>query len=251
MQVFKPYSIISPPYEIASGGIRVMYALRSWLEIKGQVVYMNAKIDTPFIAVYPEIYQGNIAEADTVVRYILQTPGLMALYGKLGPKTFDPKDKIFVFSKIYDVFGVDDDHLMFLPILNLHLFKNYKKKRNKTCYFVGKGTDQQKHPKNAIRLDREPNQQKLADFLNECQTLYGYDRMSAIYDIARLCGCDVRYYGDFTKDDLSKYEPGLNGMTYRDEKRVKFDPDEFTNHYKGMVKLMDKKIDFFIQETQK
>ena len=47
----KPYSIIAPPYSVTSGGIRVMYALRSWLEIKGQIAFMNAKIDVPFIAI--------------------------------------------------------------------------------------------------------------------------------------------------------------------------------------------------------
>jgi len=244
---------MTPPFEVTSGGIRVMYGLYAWLLVKGQVAYLNAKYETPFIAVYPEIYTGNPAGADTVVRYVLQTPGVMALYGRLGPKEFPKTDKIFVFSEVYNTLGVDEDHLMFLPILNLHLFKDYGKKRKKTCYLVGKGNDQFKHPENAIKIDREiaKDQKGLADLLNKCHTLYGYDRLSAMYDIARLCGCKVKYYGNLTKDDLKKYEPGMNGFTFKDEKDVRLDSGAFREHYKDMVKLMDKKIDTFIELTQK
>ena len=229
-----------------------MYGLYAWLLMKGQIAHLNAKYDTPnFTAVYPEIYQGNKTGAQHVVRYILQTPGVMNLYGVPGVTEFPKNDKIFVFSKIYDTFDVDDDHLMFLPILNLHIFKDNKKKRKKTCYLVGKGEDQHKHPKNAIKIDRQfaNDQGALADLLNECHTLYGYDRLTALYDIARLAGCRVQYYGDFSKKDLLKYETGMNGFGYQDEE-VKLDTGAFRSHYKGMIKTFSKKIDRFIELTQ-
>jgi len=236
-----------------------MYGLYGHLLAKGQIAYMNAQYQTPdSVAIYPEIYWGNPAGANTVVRYILQTPGKMGTTDQFGvfrqgPTTFDPKDQIFVFSKIYDTFGVDEDHLMFLPVLNLYLFKDYKKKRNKTCYLVGKGINQFKHPKNSIELTREfaSDQKALADLLNECQTFYCYDRLSAQMEIARLCGCRVKYYGDFTKEDLTLYEPGMNGITFKDEKDVKLDPGAFREHYKGMIKTFDQKMNNFIELTQK
>lgn len=237
-----------------------MYGLRSWLEIKGQIVYINAKFENhDFIAVYPEIYNGNEAGADTVVRYILQTPGLMSSYGIPSPTTEEYRsnpiyknDHFYVFSKIYDTFGVGDDRLLFLPILNLHIFKNSVKKRTKTCYLVGKGVNQHKHPQDAVELTREfaKDQVALANLLNECHTLYCYDRLSAMMDIARLCGCKVRYYGDFDKKDLEKYETGMNGLTYRDEEEVDLRSYIFRCEYEQMRNVFSKKLDKFIEYTQ-
>lgn len=255
---YKPYSIASPPYEICSGGIRVMYALRSWLEIKGQIALMNTQYDVPFVGIYPEIYHGNDLKADTVVRYILNTPGVMAGYGIPGPTTQQYKNEIeyqnnqfYIFSKIYDTFGVDDDHLLFIPVINTHIFKNYKKSRKKTCYLVGKGNNLQKHPTDSIELTRQfaNNQSALSDLLNECEYLYGYDPLSAMYDIARLCGCKVKYYGGKTKEELKDYEPGLEGIDFNGDKDF-FDIGIFRSNYLNLRKLMSQKIDRFIEDTQ-
>lgn len=250
MSKYKPYSLACPPYEITSGGIRVVYALRSWLEIKGQIALMNAKFDIPFVGIYPEIYQGNPLGADTVVRYILQTPGKMALYGQPGPTEYPSTDKIYVFSKIYDTFGVKDDHLLFLPVINTHVFKDLKKKRTKTCYLIGKGTNTNVHPQDSIELTREfaNDQSALADLLNECQTLYCYDFLSAMMDIARLCGCKVRYLGGLSRDTLELYEPGDQGIDYGGGATLR--SDDFRYHYLYMRELFGKKIDKFIEDTQ-
>lgn len=260
MGKYRPYSIISPPYEITSGGIRVMHGLRSWLETKGQIVYMNATINNgDFVAVYPEIYHGNEAMSRHVVRYILQTPGIMSSYGNPSPSTDEYKtnpiyenDKFYIFSKIYDTFGVDNDHILFLPIINLHLFKDLKRMRNKTCYLVGKGTDQHKHPAESIELTRQfaTDQYALAELLNSCHTLFCYDRLSAMIDIARLCGCKVRYYGDFTKEQLGTYETGLNGLTYKDEEERNLKTNLFLENYEFLIRSFSHKLDLFIEATQ-
>ena len=99
----KFYSIMTPPFDPTSGGIRVMWGLYGWLLAKGQVAYTNATSDNPddFIAIYPEIYRGNEAGAKTVVRYLLNKPGTMALYGTPGLTTFDKNDKIRNSKMIY------------------------------------------------------------------------------------------------------------------------------------------------------
>lgn len=252
MNKYKPYSIACPPYEITSGGIRVMYAFQSWLEIKGQIALMNAKYDVPFIGVYPEIYHGNPLEASRVVRYILQKPGVMAMNGVPAPKSFDKSDDIYVFSKIYDTFGVLDSKLLFCPVINLHIFKDQNRRRTKTCYLVGKGINGHQHPEDAIELTREfaSDQSRLADLLNDCQILYGYDHMSAMYDIARLCGCKVRYLGTGTKQELNSYEPGLNGMYFSEDDSEDFYPKWFRENYIGLRKDFDQRMDNFIEDTQ-
>ena len=232
-----------------------MYGLYGHLLAKGVEVYLNVKsVNHKAIGIYPEIYHGNEMEAETVVRYVLQTPGVMATGGVPGPSTDEIKitsDHIYIFSKLYDTIGVDDNHILFLPIINLHIFKNQKKRRNKTCYLV-RTENKHKHPKNSILLTRQfaEDQQALADLLNECHTFYCYDRMTAMMEIARLCGVKVRYYGDFTKEQLKLYEPGMNGVGYEDEE-AELDIEAFTEHYRGLIKTFNRKLDIFIDTTQK
>ena len=257
----KPYLIRTPQFDPVSGGIRVMWGLYGWLLAKGEIAWVNAKIDTPSIGIYPEVYSGNDMGSQTVVRYILQTPAIMGTTDQtgvfsIGPTTEEIKqtsDHIYVFSRIYDTFGVDDSHILFLPIINLKIFKDQEKNRTKTCFLVGKGVNQQKHPADAIELTRDfaIDQQALSDLLNECHTLYCYDRLSAMGEIARLCGTKVRYYGNFSKEQLSLYEPGLNGFTYHDEKEVPLDIISFRDHYFSLINKFEEHLDYFIEETQK
>ena len=261
---YKPYLIRTPPLEVTSGGIRAMYGLYGWLLAKGQVAYINAQSDVPAVGIYPEIYRNNDMKAETVVRYILQIPGMMAHYCVPGPNTeelkHDPQfknDKIYVFSQVYNTLGVDDDHILFCPVLNLHLFKNQHKQRNKTAYLVGKGTNKKAHPPDSIEITREfaQDQSALADLLNECHTLYGYDYLSAMYEISRLCGCKVHYHGDMNYDQLKLYEPGMAGMSWWDGKQYKTeDTDLSTEDFKtNYLKIRDDfsiKLDKMIEETQ-
>jgi len=227
-----------------------MYALQSWLEVKGQIALMNARYDVPFVGIYPEVYRGNDLGATKVVRYILQTPGMMALYGVPAPATFDKTDLIYVFSRLYDTFGVDDDHVLFLPVINLHLFKDLKRKRTKTCYIVGKGKNTHEHPDDSIELTREfaNDQGKLADLLNDCQMLYCYDPLTAMMDIARLCGVKVRYLGGKTKKELELYEPGIDGIDFGEGASLYI--DRFRYQYLELRNDFSNKLDIFIDRSQ-
>lgn len=257
----KIYSIWSPPYSITSGGIKVLYGLYGHLLARGEQVYLNGQFQDPkdTIAIYPEIAHGNQLNAEKVVRYILQVPGLMGTTLQTGsfqqgPSTDEIKatsDYITIFSKVYDTIGVPDEQIMFLPIINLKVFYDQKKLRNKTCFLIGKGINQSKHPKDSIELTRQfaVDQQALAELLNECHTFYCYDRLSAMGEVARLAGCKVQYYGDFSREELAKYEPGMNGMGYRNEE-VKLDVSAFREHYIGLIRTFEQRLDRFIEITQ-
>lgn len=251
----KPYLIRTPDFDPVSGGIRVVYGLYGWLLAKGQIAYLNAQTDVPSIGIYPEIYHGNDMNAQKVIRYILQRPQVMATGGVAGPDKAEidrTSDDIYVFSRVYDEWGVDDDHVLFLPIIDLHLFKNQGKKRTKTAYYCARGKNLNKHPEDAIEITREfaMDQQALADLLNECRVLYVYDKITALLECARLCFCPVKYWGESTKEELELYEPGINGLSYRDEE-VTFDGDIFIKHYRDMIKVFETRLDKFITDTQK
>jgi len=262
---YKPYSIVTPSFNPLSGGIRVMWGLYGWLLSRGQIAYVNATYENDnFVAIYPEIYHGNPTGANTVVRYILNKPGVMGTSIQNGvftpgPTSFPPDDHIFVFSKIYDTFGVDDEHLMFLPILNLHLFKAKKGRRKNRCVFVGKGKDiPLKETKGLTRITRDLSidQGALADYLNTCEIMYSFENPTAMNEIARLCGCRVVFIPEgatisYTKEELEKnYEPGMNGISWGLKEDVPLDVDKFREHYIDMVTEFNQKLDRFIEITQ-
>src|SRR5260221_12084126 len=120
----RPYSIATPNFKIESGGIRVMWGLYGWLLAKGQVVNVNLEYTgSNFVAIYPEVYHGNPLKGQTVVRYILQKPGMIGKGTpgtssfRPGPTEFDPTDRLFAFSHLY-MKGLTESQYMFLPIID-------------------------------------------------------------------------------------------------------------------------------------
>lgn len=251
----RPYSIWLPGFNVTSGGIRVMYGLYGWLLAKGQIVVPNMSLENgEFVAIYPEIVQGNPFKANHVVRYILNTPGVMTMYGVPGPKTFDKHDKLYVFSELFNSVAADDRHHLFLPICNLHLFRDQGRKRIKEAVFGGKGKIGSKHPKGAIKItaDLASDQQGLADLLNECQTIYCYDPVTAMTEVARLCGCKVVIFpSTYTREEYAtKYEPGMNGINWGKDEGKQVYTEQFRDHYKLMIDDFSHRLDDFIADTQ-
>lgn len=244
----KPYLIRTPEFKAESGGIRVMYGLYGALLLKGQIAFLNAMVSTHSIGIYPEIYHGNDMFSKNVVRYILQKPGMMATGGAPGPESFPKEDTLFSFSRLF--YEVPKDNYMFLPILDTHLFTNHHKKRNKKYFFVGKGVNRGRHPLDAIELPKMEDQQGLADKMNECEVLYIYDPVTAMSEIARLCGARVVML-DPMEGFAEKYEPGMNGISFDENKPVKLDYTQFQAHYMQMKDDFWKKLDYFIDLTQK
>jgi hypothetical protein len=235
-----------------------MYGLYSWLIVKGQVAYLNKYPSKDYIAIYPEITHGDPMNAGkgNVVRYLLNKPGFMPSFGVTGPTTFDESDKIFVFSRIFQ--DAPEDHILFLPILNMHVFKDQGKKRTKRCIFYGKAISKDSPlPKDykgtVVTISRKDcqDQQALADLLNECEVIYIYDQVTAMTEIARLCGCRVvLFHFGVTEEDYKKYEPGLNGVSLGGDRMIPLDAEGFRSHYLSLRQIFSRKIDHFIEMTQ-
>ena len=238
-----------------------MWGLYGWLLAKGQIAFINNIPDTTvgYVTIYPEIYRGNFTNAKKVVRYLLNYPGVMGMrvLGPQEPLVLGEGDIVYTFSEIYnkDPYKVDSDHIMFLPICNLSVFKvTNKGKRTKKCKFIGKGRDLGlPETEGLFTIDRQfaNDQARLTDYLNECEVMYSYDNNSAMFEIARLCGCRVVIIPSiYTKEEFAKYEPGMNGISYGLEEEVPLDAAEFRSHYQGMIKTFENRLEEFIDETQ-
>lgn len=252
----RPYSIWIPNFETTSGGIRVLWGLMGWLLTRGQVVIPNAtKQQGDFITIYPEVVHGNPFMADRVVRYILATPGVMGMGGVPGPVKFDDSEEKYVFSELYNTEKVPIKRVMFLPILDIFTFKvTNEVKRTKRCKLVGKGQDLHlKETEGLFEITRDfaSNQTKLAELLNECDVMYSYDPNTAMFEIARLCGCRVVIIPSmYTRDQFSKYEPGMNGISWGVEENTPLDVEGFRKHYIHLRSKFSKQLDDFIEDTQ-
>lgn len=248
----KPISIYLPPYDYTSGGIKVMYALYGALLAKGLVVVPNAMFPGEFVGIYPEIVNGNPMEATTVVRYLLNEPGVMSGNGQPSPTSFPETDYLFSFSKLFTP-DFPEEKIMFLPAIDTRTFYNKGKVRKANAVFIGKGIDTREHPEGCWLIDRgvAANQNELADQLNECKTLYTYDPVSAMTEIARLCGCNVVYLGKkYTKEDYERYEPGINGISF-DGTPTELDCETFTKHYRDLQARFNDKLELFIDQILK
>lgn len=248
----KPYVIVSPPYDHTSGGIKVMYGLYGHLLARGYEVYMNQYPAGNVIAIYPEIAHGNPVGAKTVVRYILNKPGVMMSNGVPGPTEFGENDRLYYFSRF---FGGNGTNTMFLPVINTDIFRKLPGKvRNKRAIFVGKGVDMGLHKPGAIIIDRSlaRDQEGLAELLNECEVLYSYDPVSAMTECSRLCGCRVVYLSDvYTRKDYEKYEPGTNGMSFGEDTGEALNYDEFKGTYESLKDKFNDSLTLFIEGTQR
>lgn len=229
-----------------------MWGLYGHLLAKGVEVYMNRRPEKHTIAIYPEIVHGNPASGETVVRYLLNKPGVMAANGVPGPTSFDSTDRLYYFSRLFG--DTSDERYMFLPVIDLRTFKDQGRKRDKRAVFVGKGEDRGLHPKGAVIIDRSlaQDQQELADLLNECEVMYCYDPVTAMTEIARLCGCRVVMFNPtYSLEEFRRYEPGMNGISWGMDQGVKLETELFRHDYLNLKKEFELKLDLFIEETQK
>lgn len=251
----KPYTIREFNYDPTSGGIKVMYSLYGALLLKGEEIMANAifQDDTEAIGIYPEISQGNELQTKHIVRYILNKPGVMALNGVPGASTFAPTDCLFTFSKMF--MDLPDEKCMFLPAINTEVFYDRHLHRGGGAVFVGKGVATQPHD-GCVVIDRNlaRDQENLSIILNQCEVLNTYDPVSAMTEIARLCGCRVNYLSpEYTKKDYLLYEPGINGISFplEDDVVAPLDTEAFLEHYRALyARFWDVSLPNFIKITQ-
>lgn len=208
----KPYFILMPDWSNVSGGGALLHSFAVRLHRLGMEVYVSTNAQNPLweklptldvfkgdrknvIAVYPEVTHGNPYHCGHVVRLLLHLP---AFFG--GPKEFDKDDLLFTHSDIFNhEIGLPEDHVLHIPYLNTDVFCNQNLKRDKIFAYKNKGIGHYPHPKlknipllgTGFDFDGKEGQALLCDVLNKTKVLYCYDNITAMVDIARLCGCAV------------------------------------------------------------
>jgi len=193
------------PYHENSGGIVVLHQLSHEIAALGFESYIyNAaknpnlqgtsitheefkKIDADTcIVIYAECIRGNPLGAKHVVRWILNTPGVMG-----GDGIYQDTDMAFLYCPF---FTLEQKHLikgeLCLFSHDAEFFKDLKMPRSGQCVAIRKGRHKElnKHDKTALVIDGMMNAELLEVF-NKKQTFVSYDHVTFLSVQAALSGC--------------------------------------------------------------
>ena len=213
-----PYYFVTPPYVEGSGGVRAMHLFCHALNLAGEEAYVDTKevspeLRTPVltnevrekhselniepIVVYPEIVPDNPMAAKHVVRYLLNTPGVVTTQ----KTNWGADDIIFSFGRFIVPEGMNA-HILQVPLINTKIYNTVgtdDHQRSGKLVFINRFLDRggQLDPITADATEislragfRTP--QQLASLYRSAEVLYTYEPSTACFE-ALLCGCPVVY----------------------------------------------------------
>ena len=269
----KPYIIQTFPWDESSAGQMALHILANFLHKRypGHV-YVSNTTNSPFdipdmstyqgnkkdaIAVYPEVHAENPFKCGTVARFLLNLPGAFG-----GPTSYSKNDMLFIFSEFFNErVGLPEERILTVPIYDLDIFYDMKLERKGKFYYQGKG-----RPASFIDVPclggggdfiGKEGQKRLSYILNKCELLYSYDSITAMYELARLCGCPVIIMPNekWSKKECKKvchYEDGGLGYGLEDEERAVSTCDSAkirASHKKEEI-VFQTQLDSFVKITQ-
>jgi hypothetical protein len=260
MKLFN-FLIYAPTDKTPSGGQIVLYALNDYLNNKGhnsKIVIFGTKLNYDIektIVIYPEIIANNPLNAKNVIRWLLNTTGVIT-----QPKesTWSDNDFIYTFSKAFTCDKKINGTLRILDY-KLDFFVNENKERKIDCaYLVYKGNrffkEFNQHPLNAPKIDGSVGSLDLMkEIFNSTNFLISYDNATYFNVAAVLCGCNVIVIPD---KDISQHEWGdlHNTMKcgvaygYNNLKHAIETKSKTRDHLMALIQEDAKTIDNFISD---
>lgn len=236
-----PYYILAPNFRKNSAGIRVLHMLCDALIRSGQEAYVTADGFSPAlmtpplnnavlgyhkahgiepIVIYPEVVDGNPYESEVVVRYLLNSPGLVG-----GQGCYDDRDILYAFTQGLLLPGMPEQNVLFLQPVDLSVFRPpadpAKRIPGKVCFYQGRsgsGIDESRLPPDAIRITTgfPSTWEELVDIFQTCEFFYSAST-TALSAEAALCGCiGVVIPGTDSPLNFSAQETGSHGVAWGD-----------------------------------
>ncbi|MDD2134401.1 glycosyltransferase [Pseudomonas kurunegalensis] len=277
----RPYYIVAPAYRHNSAGIRVMHMLCHLLNRCGQDAYLYSSTTNPMwhtplltnelrqqheqagrqpIVVYPEVVSGNPTNARSVVRYLLNVPGLIA-----GDTEFADSEMIFAYGEHLLPKGAGAERILFLPPIDTSLFNNldnaYDSHRKGWLIYPGRHTHAlQEHPELAARCTLITNEwpatpREMAELFRRSEGIYCFSSTATALE-AMLCGCPAVVLKSpfFDGTPLGIGEFGTHGLAFEDA------PEAIEHARSGLPIVQQKYADLqgrfwdqlasFIEQTQ-
>jgi hypothetical protein len=232
------FVIFAPSYVTNSAGVGCLYRLCHELRMLGFQAFMTGgqqtacHLNAPLInlaeaselckhgytAIYPEIISGNPLAAESVIRWVLNRPGLLA-----GDAVYSENEHVFYYSEIYRPYIQNRvAGKLFMTTIDETIFfsdDTTPSNRSLELYYVGKSVwqDGAIERDRAFEITREyPAKAELGKLFRAARVLYCFDNCTALGCEALLCGCAVVIIPDGTlsRHDFYKLELGTDGIAW-------------------------------------
>jgi len=278
----RPYYIYAPDYRQTSAGIRVTHLICHLLNRCGQDAYLlfakqtnplwhtplltdileqqHAEAGRPPIVVYPEVVRGNPANGQSVVRYLLNVPGLLG-----GDSEFPATDMIFAYGENLLPEGLGDDHILFLPPIDTSIFNNqansFDHHRKGWLLYPGRYIDAlQQYPELAAKCTIITSKwpatpEEMAELFQRSERVYCFSS-TAIALEAMLCGCPAVILKSpfFDGVPIGGGEFGTHGLAFEDSDEAVAQAvaglDIVSQTYARLQNRFWEQFDIFIAKTQ-
>lgn len=270
----KEYIIISPKHKHCHAGIQCEYLLCHKLNERGIIAYItgsteeskkifNIKVAEDLsieklkelqhkgIILYPDIIPNNPYKFTNVAKWWLGKSVLSFInqinfnHSSIQNVINKPKAKLGIFY-IENFFTLPEEENR---IYNTYYFGKF---------FVNENLIKDEKNNIIITLDFPKTRKELSDILKKSKVLYCFDNFTMMIEEARLCGCPVILFenSSFSKEDyINRSRFKLNGIGFYNEQNnienLRKQIPEFIAEYKEILKLAEKELDTFIEETQK
>ena len=208
-----PYYIVSPDYRESSGGIQALHKLCHQINLHGGRAWMvdctivNPAWNTPRldaktynqhkeaelipVAVYPEIYSGNLLNADVCVRYMLNHEGLLN-----GNRLDETEEDLFFWYSSQLI--IKEPQVDFLTMVgpDLEMFSDDGRVKTTRLLYLNRLPEEKvdftRLPEDIIIISvKKPRPlAELAEILKSAQVMYTFE-WSGTCNLAALCGTPV------------------------------------------------------------
>ena len=209
-----------------------------------------------YVAVYPETITGNPLAAQTVVRWVLNRPGLLG-----GDSIYADSELVFSYSEAFSPYITNRmAGNLYMPTVDEGLFyckDTDQSVRNLVCFYIGKSQWKpgyvDRHE--AFEITREnPEKQELGKLFRASRVMYCFDNSSIIIYEALLCGCPVVIIPDGTqsRSDFERLELGMDGICWGRDGVIgqRFDISALQARYQAAKRRLCGQIDALIALCQ-
>ncbi len=280
------YYVYAPRYVATSAGIRGLYELVRLLRSVGEAAWIVTQLGQTqdqlpdsladlildyelclahraegreVIVVYSETVAGNPLNAQAIVRYVMNVPGLLG-----GPKTYAKDECVYAFSETLAEAIGKPDWSLFIPLVDeTHFVPAPGVVRNISCVYASKYRQVHKSvpkeaPAGAIEISRDlegsPNRSELLGLLQRARRLYLYEN-SAIAIEAALCGCLVIFVENpYLQFSIGAKDHGNAGMAWgtdpREITRAEKSLPEFRADYIKCRAALLSRLGLFVDRTK-
>ncbi|ORM85045.1 O-antigen biosynthesis protein [Pantoea deleyi] len=239
-----PYYIMSPDYRESSGGIQALHKLCHQINLHGGRAWMvdcthvNPAWNTPRldaktydqhkaaglipIAVYPEIYSGNLLNADVCVRYMLNHEALLN-----GNRLDETEEDLFFWYSSQLI--IKEPEVDFLTMVgpDLEMFSDDGRVKTTRLLYLNRVPEEHvdftRLPEDIIVISvKKPRPlAELAGMLKSAQVMYTFE-WSGTCNLAALCGTPVvsmvaKGYEKLAISDASIRDMGGAGVCFSDD----------------------------------